>query len=141
LWVLLLRLQSTGGAAAAGQATSQLFKPFSPRTIVLPCPNRRELREAAAAGRAGAASDPLRVRHHLVKTKTGRCVVSINTLADAAAAGGKAWLCGGRHMAPRVQFSMPLASFAPECEKFCMQNDLQTKDVSGSLVGMMSGEV
>jgi hypothetical protein len=131
---LLLQLQSTGGAVVAGQGASQLFKPFAARTISLPCPSRRELRHAATAGKA-AAADPLRVRHYLVRTKTGRCVVSINTLADAAAAGGKAWLKGGRHMAPRVQFSMPLATFAPEYEKFCMQNDLQTRDVSGSWWG------
>jgi hypothetical protein len=133
VWCVLLQLQSTGGAAAAAQgAASQLFKPFPARTLCLPCPSRRELREAEAAGKAGPG-DPLRVRHYLVKTKSGRCVVSINTLADAAAAGGKAWLKGGRHMAPRVQFSMPLATFAPEYEKFCMQNDLQAKDVSGWL--------
>jgi hypothetical protein len=128
--ILLLQLQSAGGAAVAGQGTSQLFKPFAARTISLPCPSRHELCEHETAGKA-AAADPLRVRHYLARTKTGRCVVSINTLADAAAAGGKAWLRDGRHMAPRVQFSTPLATFAPEYEKFCMQNDLQTKDASG----------
>lgn len=148
LWVslLLLQLPSAGGAAAAaaGQGASQAFRPFPARTIALPCASRRELPEAeAAGGRAGAAAaaaaDPLRVRHYLVKTKTGRCVVSINTLAEAAAAGGRAWLRGGRQLAPRVSFSMPLTAFAPEYEKFCMQNDLQTKDVSGWPAATMCG--
>lgn len=106
-------------ASAAGTNSSLL----KGRSISLPCPTRKELQllsqnELHTAGR---------VRHYMVATKGGSKIITIDTLPTSAE---RSMLLGGRHMAPRVQFSAPLSSFTPDYEKFCMENDLQAKDVS-----------
>jgi hypothetical protein len=113
-----------GGAAPAGGG-----RVLQRRTIQLPCPARSEL-PALAAGQLKHAT--ARVRHYLVNTKNGKNVITINTLPDVADLHQSDLLPGSRAaLAPRVMFSLPLSTFAPDYEKFCMGTGLQAKDVSG----------
>lgn len=129
LRVAAVQRGSVPGSLPGGESSKLLKR----RTIRLPCASKRELQQATK--QELVMDTAVRVRHYLVQTKTGRCVITINTMPDAAAAGGKQWLPGGKYMAPRVLFAMPLSTFAPEYEKFCMQTKLQTKDVSGNAGG------
>lgn len=108
-----------GTAAPLVDNSKQLMR----RTICLPCPSKKEMHLLAQNELPTAG----RVRHYVVATPSGNSVITVDTLPATA---DKDMLPGGKQMPPRVQFSAPLSSFTPHYEKFCMENDLQAKDVS-----------